>query len=734
MSTSIAGQEVVAATPQPQESAAALPFLSSEDPAAQRSDVTNPTGAPSGDGNDAAHLVSAPPRPESPGQKRARALATLPDAELKSGGLLVQHVQELSDEFGRVSEAKLAELAARYGIDAELFCKGVRLQGEEEGTGRPEKNAQASSPSEVQVDASSPLLLHEREVIARVLRLPPLLPFPVEALRALAVLLSTAKFGEQEERDVLDSLRSLVFEAERQQTHPQAQRSIQESAAHFAQLSDFLQDEYGTSILALASRRGWVTVVEFCLGNFAAKTEGSASAAEDEVLERVELRLNENRMSDFDGAFDQEHAEKRRASLARALIAPPAASGGAGGVEASTSGDRAASGGGASSSKLQIPGVAFIQPASGGSQAGILSARRTTAGATDAAGVGADQGTTQPPKRVTFGETTAQEPQLPPTQQTSESANPFFANASFGTGVATPGNVLNPAITMPPFGVAPPPIGAGVPTPTAQLDASRSMAAAMQPQPPAQLALNGLDSGVLPPTAEGASSAVDRNKPAAAPGKNSTTGTEAEKAVEEEKKVAYYDIGTFREHTALFYQSHVNENEFDISPRKKSRISGRLAGYVNRPNQMGWTPLLLAAREGHLAVCKSLLEHRADVDAEAKTTKLTPLMLAATGGYLAVVDLLLTSRADVWRVNINRQTVFELVKNKRHMRDQKLNYAQRDAPTTAVCPVDAQGKPMDLYGFNASAASLEQGRDLAAIESLLLRVTAGKELDIGGPR
>jgi ankyrin repeat protein len=67
---------------------------------------------------------------------------------------------------------------------------------------------------------------------------------------------------------------------------------------------------------------------------------------------------------------------------------------------------------------------------------------------------------------------------------------------------------------------------------------------------------------------------------------------------------------------------------------------------IDAKNDKGVTPLWLAAREGHLAVVKLLLENGAAVDAK-DSVGATPLWLATFKGHLAVVKLLLEKGAAV---------------------------------------------------------------------------------------
>ena len=56
----------------------------------------------------------------------------------------------------------------------------------------------------------------------------------------------------------------------------------------------------------------------------------------------------------------------------------------------------------------------------------------------------------------------------------------------------------------------------------------------------------------------------------------------------------------------------------------------------------GFTPLLIAAQEGHSKICSILLAHGSDVNEEYLKSKLTALQLAASQGHVAVVEALLS--------------------------------------------------------------------------------------------
>jgi len=64
-------------------------------------------------------------------------------------------------------------------------------------------------------------------------------------------------------------------------------------------------------------------------------------------------------------------------------------------------------------------------------------------------------------------------------------------------------------------------------------------------------------------------------------------------------------------------------------------------------NDEGYTPLMEAAREGHLSVVKCLLRNGANINAETEETHETALTLAACGGFLDVVDTLYNRGAEI---------------------------------------------------------------------------------------
>jgi cytohesin len=60
---------------------------------------------------------------------------------------------------------------------------------------------------------------------------------------------------------------------------------------------------------------------------------------------------------------------------------------------------------------------------------------------------------------------------------------------------------------------------------------------------------------------------------------------------------------------------------------------------VNKAKNGGWTPLFVAAQNGHEAVLRVLIKAGADIN-KAKDDGVTPLFMAATLGHEAIVQIL----------------------------------------------------------------------------------------------
>ena len=84
---------------------------------------------------------------------------------------------------------------------------------------------------------------------------------------------------------------------------------------------------------------------------------------------------------------------------------------------------------------------------------------------------------------------------------------------------------------------------------------------------------------------------------------------------------------------------------------------------VNRP---GWTALHYAAAAGANDIVQLLLDQSAYIDAESPN-KTTPLMMAARGGHILTVKLLLDEGADVSLKNDQGLTALDLAKKFNHV-------------------------------------------------------------------
>ncbi|WP_326543300.1 ankyrin repeat domain-containing protein [Pseudorhodoferax sp.] len=92
-------------------------------------------------------------------------------------------------------------------------------------------------------------------------------------------------------------------------------------------------------------------------------------------------------------------------------------------------------------------------------------------------------------------------------------------------------------------------------------------------------------------------------------------------------------------------------NKTDESPLMAAALDGqldlckKLIARGAAVNKTGWTPLHYAATNGHIDVMRLLLEEHAFIDAESPN-KTTPLMMAARYGSLETVRLLLQEGAE----------------------------------------------------------------------------------------
>jgi len=68
-------------------------------------------------------------------------------------------------------------------------------------------------------------------------------------------------------------------------------------------------------------------------------------------------------------------------------------------------------------------------------------------------------------------------------------------------------------------------------------------------------------------------------------------------------------------------------------------------------DEQGVSALMMAACEGHLQVCQTLIKNGAEVNHEEVLTKKTALMFAAQAGHASIVELLLNANADASKLD-----------------------------------------------------------------------------------
>lgn len=115
-----------------------------------------------------------------------------------------------------------------------------------------------------------------------------------------------------------------------------------------------------------------------------------------------------------------------------------------------------------------------------------------------------------------------------------------------------------------------------------------------------------------------------------------------------------------REDATKVFDLLLNTKDINLNARARNGDSAlMIAAYKGRydavktlldkgaePNQTGWAPLHYAAAVGNNQIVQLLLDHSAYIDAESPN-QTTPIMMAARGGHILTVKLLLDEGADL---------------------------------------------------------------------------------------
>ncbi len=160
------------------------------------------------------------------------------------------------------------------------------------------------------------------------------------------------------------------------------------------------------------------------------------------------------------------------------------------------------------------------------------------------------------------------------------------------------------------------------------------------------------------------------------------------------------------------------------------------------PNQArtdnGVTPLMLAAEKGHLDVVGALLAAKADPNQAATDDGATPLLLAAQGGYLDVVGALLAAKADPNQAKTDDGSTPLFFAAQRGYLDivgallaakADPNQAATDDGLTPLMPAAATGRLDILRALLAAKADPNQARTDTGATPLIIAVRQG-ELEI----
>ena len=127
---------------------------------------------------------------------------------------------------------------------------------------------------------------------------------------------------------------------------------------------------------------------------------------------------------------------------------------------------------------------------------------------------------------------------------------------------------------------------------------------------------------------------------------------------EEDNTVFHLAAKSGRRETVRALLLKYNFTSESVSTRKPSvsSVESIPCTILDLCNQVGDTPLAIAAREGHFAIVLSLLLVDANPNIASHTTGCTPLHLAASGGYVDIVKALLVFGAEMRLKNKAGQT------------------------------------------------------------------------------
>ncbi|KAJ8966238.1 hypothetical protein NQ314_003653 [Rhamnusium bicolor] len=100
------------------------------------------------------------------------------------------------------------------------------------------------------------------------------------------------------------------------------------------------------------------------------------------------------------------------------------------------------------------------------------------------------------------------------------------------------------------------------------------------------------------------------------------------------------------------------------------RVTKLLCNYESDPDKRdsaGYTALHYAARNGHLDVCKFLIEKGADIDSVTRVGKATALCRASSAGKKDVVEYLINQKANIFIQDSDGKTALHRAAENKHL-------------------------------------------------------------------